>query len=293
MDPEATAKERFRHFGSIEGVEESSGNSSLAGVLSQLSPTNLEYYQTAGMMKDLLLGIRNNDDTTKIDNAVEKGRSTLLASDLMTSPLFIATLFTLFGQILIAAFQQTGKIEYLNEAISIRRQAVETSLSPALRFAGLYLLSSSLLARFALFPGYRTQDPDEALEILSEYVSCAHASLLDRFHCACMWAVLARYIRHSSVSTAYETALSMKQDTVLFSPTLQLQHATLATDDITQTLSLDYASYRINQQQLEETIEVLERGRALLWSEMRHLRTSIDRLLNADPVLGHKFAAVN
>ena len=66
------------------------------------------------------------------------------------------------------------------------------------------------------------------------------------------------------------------QDTVLFSPTLQLQHATLATDsddDIgTRSLPMDYASYRVDQHQLEEAIEVLERGRALLWSELRHLR---------------------
>jgi hypothetical protein len=108
-----------------------------------------------------------------------------------------------------------------------------------------------------------------------------------------MWARYARLTRHSSVSTAYVTALSLLQDTVFFSPTLQLQHANLATHDITQSLSLDYASYWVDQHQLEEAIEVLERGRALLWSEMRHLRTSIDPLLRADPVLGHKFAAVN
>jgi hypothetical protein len=82
-------------------------------------------------------------------------------------------------------------------------------------------------------------------------------------------------------------------DIVLFSPTLQLQHATLAMDDDAQSMPLDYASYQLDHHQLEEAIEVLERGRALLWSEMRHLRTSIDQFLSADPVLGHKFAAVN
>ena len=85
------------------------------------------------------------------------------------------------------------------------------------------------------------------------------------------------------------------QDTVLFSPTLQLQHATLAKDSSVMeffSFSLDYASYWVDQHQLEEAIKVLERGRALLWSEMRDLRTSIDQLLSADPVLGHKFAAV-
>jgi CHAT domain-containing protein len=84
------------------------------------------------------------------------------------------------------------------------------------------------------------------------------------------------------------------QDTVLFSPTLRLQHTTLTVQGIiTQTLSLDYASYWVDHHQLEEAIETLEKGRVLLWSEMRCLRTSIDQLLEVDPDLAHKFAAVN
>jgi CHAT domain-containing protein len=85
------------------------------------------------------------------------------------------------------------------------------------------------------------------------------------------------------------------QDTLLLSPTLQLQHSTLAThdNDIIQSLSLDYASYRVDLDQLEEAIETLERGRAVLWSEMRRLRVSIDQLVEVDPELGRKFAAVN
>ena len=83
------------------------------------------------------------------------------------------------------------------------------------------------------------------------------------------------------------------QDTVLCSPTLQMQHTALAMYDITQGLSLDYASYLVDNHQLEVAIETLERGRALLWSEMRLLRAPIDQLLDADPDLGYKFAAVN
>ncbi len=58
-------------------------------------------------------------------------------------------------------------------------------------------------------------------------------------------------------------------------------------------MPLDYASYYVDLRQLEEAIETLERGRALLWSEMRHLHTSVDQFLQADPHLGHKFAAVS
>jgi hypothetical protein len=154
-------------------------------------------------------------------------------------------------------------------------------------------LSMSLLVRSHYFPGYRTQDLDEALELLSQYVRNALASLPDRFWLACRWAFVARFSRHPSILTAYETCVSLMQDTVLFSPTLQLQHVTLTTHVITQSLPLDYASYRIDHNQLEAAIETLERGRALLWSEMRRLRAPIDKLLEVDPDLGYRFEAVS
>ena len=281
LDPELATNRRFDYFGSIEGVEDSSENW-LINALPQ------EYKQTIVRMQDLLSGIRNTDDTREIDEAIEKGRSIALASDLD------AAIHDLFGRILFEAFERTKRIEYLNESIGVRRQQIEYRLSQPARFLGLPPLSASLLARFRHFPGYCTQDLDDALELFSQFVSGAHASVPDRFHFACAWAIIARLTRHSSISTAYETALLLIQDSVLFSPTLQLQHSTLATaPHFTQSLSLDYASYRIDRNQVEEAIEVLERGRALLWSEMRHLRTSVDKILSADPVLGHKFAAVN
>jgi hypothetical protein len=279
MDPEIPAMLRFLHFGSIEEVKESCIN-----LWANVLPENDT--QTRGRMNDLLFGIHNTDDTTEIDEAIEKGRS-ILASSPDTATL------SLFSDLLYEAFNRTTKIEYLNESISTYRQLIKSPLSQTDRFRTLPDLSESLLARFHYFPGYCTQDLDEALEVLSQIVSSVHASVPYRFLQACVWAIFARHTGHSSVSTAYVTALSLMQDSVLFSPTLQLQHSTLATDNITQSLSLDYASHRVDQHQLEEAIEVLERGRALVWSEMRHLRTSIDQLLKVDPDLGHKIAEVN
>jgi CHAT domain-containing protein len=56
---------------------------------------------------------------------------------------------------------------------------------------------------------------------------------------------------------------------------------------------LDYASYHISTGHLEQAIETLERGRGLLWSEMRGLRTSIDQIRLADSNLADKFSTVN
>ena len=58
-------------------------------------------------------------------------------------------------------------------------------------------------------------------------------------------------------------------------------------------MPLDYVSYQFDLGQLEHRIETLERGRAVLWSEMRLLRISVDQLMQADPQLGYKFAAIS
>jgi tetratricopeptide (TPR) repeat protein len=285
FQPEDLAKRRFKYFGPIEGLEASSDNSFL---LSQpVSVTS----QTIDRMKSLLVGIRDNDDTTKIDEAIENGR-TMLAAHPPTDP-FKPFLFELLGQILYEAFERTEMIKYLNESIGTRRQVFDYPIAHPLRFRAYNQLSRTLLARFVFFPGHCMQDLDEGIHLLSQCASDRHVNFPKRFHFACEWAYVARRTRHHTLSTAYESAVSLMQGTLLFSPTLQLQHTTLATYHDTHSMPLDYASYQVDLNQLEEAIETLERGRALLWSEMRHLRTSIDRLLEAHPDLGHKFAAVN
>ena len=147
-----------------------------------------------------------------------------------------------------------------------------------------------------IFRGHHMQDLHAIVELIPQILNDGSGwlSLLIRLHFACSWAYIARDSQHRSVSTAYEIALSLKQDIAPLSLTLQLQHATLTTLSVhTREMPLDYALYQVEQGQLEQAIETLERGRALLWTEMRHLRTSTDRLLDADPELGHKFVALN
>ena len=100
--------------------------------------------------------------------------------------------------------------------------------------------------------------------------------------------------RHPSISTVYETAMSLLQESLVFSPTLQIQHFRLArTLGEERTLSSDYASYQIGTRQIKRAIVTLERGRALLWSEMRGLLTSTDQLTTANLVLAERFADIN
>ncbi|KAH9026041.1 hypothetical protein EDB85DRAFT_1980366 [Lactarius pseudohatsudake] len=58
-------------------------------------------------------------------------------------------------------------------------------------------------------------------------------------------------------------------------------------------LKSEYPSYQIEMGRFKRAIETLERGRALLLSEMQGLHTSTDQLRAADPAPAERFAAVN
>ena len=276
---EHAGKNRSKNFGPIDGLEGSSSSDPL--------PANLvDVVFKQCPLRKLLNGIRDFS-ITDIEGAIESGRSLLSDPSDLTSLLH-------FGQILFEAFSRTENIDHLNESIHTYRQLLEHRLPKYLRIATLYELSNTLYFRFMVSPGRSLQDLQEMVELYPQFLDSWETSLPDKFRCACWWAFHAHVIQHPSTSTAYETTLSLMQDFAPFSPTLQLQHATLTTlPGFTLSMPLAYASYQVQHGKLEQAIETLERGRALLWSEMRHLRTSVDQILEADPELGHKFATLN
>ena len=299
---ENATRQRFRYFGSVDGLEASPRNHSpLSQLKSRLVPLEQVPFENIRPMVDqvretveifagLLYRIRSNN-IPDLEEAIEVGRSMLLSSTPRDSATSLASFS--FSKILFEAFKRTKKIEYLNESISTNRQALGLPLLPSLRVNMLYDLSVFLLTRSRFFPDHHTGDLDEALELVSQCIDNKHGSLPVRCRLACQRASIARRTLHPSMSRAYESAVSLIQNALLFAPTLQQQHTTLTLSDDYHRMSLDYASYQVDLHQLEEAVVTLERGRALLWSEMRHFRTSVDELLQTDPQLGQKFAAVN
>ena len=78
-----------------------------------------------------------------------------------------------------------------------------------------------------------------------------------------------------------------------YAPTVSIQHTRLvAMGQNCQTMPLDYASFQIQLGLFEEAFETLEKGRALLWSEMRGLRAPVAQLIEDSP-LAKRFADVN
>ena len=234
-------------------------------------------------------------DKAEIEEAAKYCR--LLLAYLLQRPDDAVTLtYLVMGKsahFLLRAFDVTNNPLYLDESIDAYRAILRMpNATPLIDFTLIEGLFSSVSSRFQL--SKNRKDFAEIIELSSIATTHAHGTVPDRFRYSCHWARTARTSGHPSTSTAYQSAISLMQDCLAFAPILEIQHFRLvAMRNQYETLPLDYASYLLHMGKTEAAIETLERGRGLIWSEMRGLRTSIDRLRMADLTLAEKFESVN
>jgi len=200
------------------------------------------------------------------------------------------------ARLLGRAFERTHRIWDINESIGLLRGVIKSPMGQILCDAVFPALISSLLKRHTSSHG--NQYIPDMIETFDEYFPLAadsrYSPLPKRLEHSCIWAKFSRGAGRPSVSTAYEKAMSLMEDLVIFAPNLQSQHTTLVAKlGKAGQLPVDYASHLIHINQLERAIETLERGRALLWSELRGFRTSVDQLSAVDPFLAQTFTAIN
>ena len=231
-----------------------------------------------------------HDDITTIEESI-KYRRMLLATTHPSDP-SISFRLSSFGNFLYLAFRRARRVEYLDESITHHRKVLGLENAWLIHFATIRRLIGSLSIRWQL--SHHKLDLDEIMHLFTLGVSGRNATVATRFKLACHWAYSARVYRHPSVLTAYKNAMSLMQESLVFAPTLPIQHDRLVERrDLYEKTPLDFASYHIRAGQLEQAVETLEQGRALLWSEMRGLRTSTDLLRVADPLLAERFTAIN
>ena len=194
--------------------------------------------------------------------------------------------------VLYLAFKKTKKISYLDESITLSYDIFDLGSSQHFRFYVIRTLVRSLRTREELLG--RREDLHDAIRLISMVIDDQYAREPDRFRLSCQWAILARNIGHAPTSTAYKSAFLLMQRPLSFAPTVSAQHARLvAMGEDCQTMPLDYASFQIQLGRFEEAIEILEKGRALLWSEMRDLRTPMAQHIEEDSPLSKRFTEIN
>ncbi|KAH8984990.1 CHAT domain-containing protein [Lactarius hatsudake] len=300
-------KKRFEYFGVTTSLAESpSGDpDAVTTHSSSQRPATFEWgiAKSSGdpedertqLLHELLTSIRN-DEVSNIEEAVEYGRT--LSSSSHSSDRYPSIPVYYFAEILLESFQRGNNSEYLDDAITTYRNVLGMPGIQRIRhLATLGLLGS--LGKHIQLPGHKRhqQDLDEMMPLFLEIVNDQSARVSVRLQFSVTWAHNARRFGpfgYPSILVAYQTAMTLMQDTLVFSPTLQIQHSRLVSmNEGARTLPLDYASYHVQMGLLEDAIEILERGRALLWSEMRGLRVSVNHLCAVDPALAEKFAAIN
>ncbi|KAH9162900.1 CHAT domain-containing protein [Lactarius sanguifluus] len=204
-----------------------------------------------------------------------------------------ANSITFLRNVLLLAFNKTSNTGYLDEIIAVSYDILElTSVYNTRGFQAFQSLVSFLIIRFKLSD--RKEDLLEVLRLIPLGIDSQYALEPARFQLSCQWAFLARTISHPTTLTAYKTAISLMQKSLSFAPTVSIQHAHLvALRKDCQSMPLDYASFQIDFGRFEEAIEILEQGRALLWSEMRGFRTTLTQLTEEDLPLATRFTEIN
>jgi CHAT domain-containing protein len=291
---------------SIESV--AAGIQDLRHRLSTTVPRTLDYRQCLKMLVDSLhTKISLTKDPTDIEEAIKYSR--LLLDSIPPGGIASCHASISLARLLKLAFGHTDNIEQLNESIGLLSAVLKVPAGHALCNDIVGNLISSLFDRDKFVLGTQNRDAPEArqamrqtiqtvIEILHLAAENKFTSVRSRLTHSFM---LAKSLRHLSrgeigtdaVSTAYEKAMSLMQDSVILAPNLQFQHTHLVAMLEVEKVPLDYASYLVNIRQREQAIVILERGRALLWSELRGLRTSIQHIAGVDPVLAEKFTAIS
>ncbi|KAH9014874.1 CHAT domain-containing protein [Lactarius pseudohatsudake] len=232
----------------------------------------------------------HTNDISDIEESIKYSRLSLDATH--SHDQWRAILLASLRNVLFLAFEKTSKIDYLDESITISYDILALNGAQFVHFRAIWKLVSSLLTRERLLG--RREDRLEAIRLMSMAVDDRYAQEPDRFRLSCEWAIVARNIGHPTTLIAYKTAMSLVQKSLSFAPTVSIQHTRLvAMVEYCQTMPLDYASFQIKLGRCEEAVETLEQGRALLWSEMRGLRTPMVQLVEEDPPLAKRFAEIN
>ncbi|KAI0258268.1 hypothetical protein BC834DRAFT_975309 [Gloeopeniophorella convolvens] len=130
------------------------------------------------------------------------------------------------------------------------------------------LLAVMCLQRFERL--HQQEDLDECLSMFEAGSGGTDLNRAWKMGYLVIWAHVARRFNHPSTRLAYETYMRVMQRAVEWWPALQAQHATFRSGEALGAHALlDYASYQIEQGQLEAAVETIEQDKSLRRSTKR------------------------
>ena len=188
-------------------------------------------------------------------------------------------------------YQQSGSMEDLEEAITYNREALALcSLGHPDRSMTLEELAKSVLIRYQKLGGIK--DLEESFMLCEQAAGDMTASFRYRLNVAIRWADAAQLHRHSSVINAYSILFYLLDRSLISHPNIESQHKFLSISQASKSLASDAASAAIGAQNVQTAVELLERGRFILWSKMGGYRHPLDHLRHVDIQLADRLQTI-
>ncbi|PSR85644.1 hypothetical protein PHLCEN_2v5373 [Hermanssonia centrifuga] len=234
-------------------------------------------------LRHLALSIITRQVNRPVDN-VEEG-IVLLRKSLAIIPAGHPEKLRALGALAMATLWQCELGRYQEEALELCREfvAAHRQFDPD---NTSYCAAVGQLAKACWFKG----DYEEAAIRYDQAANMRYAIPHARFTVTKMWARQARQAGHSSSLRAHTKALELLDQCLTSTPTIDLQHQFLTEN--ASALASNAAACAIEKESLEIAVQVLEQGRALLWSRMRGYRHSIEQLQESNPDLAEEFKGV-
>ncbi|KAH9485970.1 hypothetical protein JR316_0000031 [Psilocybe cubensis] len=178
-------------------------------------------------------------------------------------------------------YETEGALTDLEEAIALYRESL------GIRPPGHPDRSSSLL-HLAYFLGRRfihSQNPDdvqESFRLYAEAATDATSFLPHRLESAIGWMEQARVYQHDSLLESCRAALHLLNRSLINRGDVESQQRFLATTIVPKYLASDAAASVISIGNLQATVELLEQGRAILWSKVSAYKDPLEDLRQVD-----------
>ncbi|KAF9062535.1 CHAT domain-containing protein [Rhodocollybia butyracea] len=250
----------------------------------------------AYLLQNLGSGLRNRFQQTgrlrDLDESIQLSQEALQLCPL-GHPDYASSLHNL-GLGLRNRFQQTGHLKDLDESIRLNEAAVLLHpVGHSKRASVLQDLGLGLWIRFQ-----QTSHQEYLKECLSASKQGAediHSLVSDCLVAVKNW-VRFTWPHHDLAQSnldAYITGLSLISRSLSMIPVISLQYQHLSSTINLPEFVSDGASQAIKLGQRALAVEIIEQGRGLLWSELRGLRTPMDRLQALDPSLADELMQIN
>ena len=177
-------------------------------------------------------------------------------------------------------------VKYLSEAKHILPTDHPFQLTVGSSLASIHLIQCDIVPK-----SDKNLYKTKAFELFDHAANHSPASAKDRFHTAVLWAREAHLRGHQSSLHAYTKSLTLLGHRLILAPTIESQQNLLAT--VPKALALNAASSSIDQGDFRSAIELLEQGRAILWSKLRGYRHPLDKLRTIDKELFDQFVSLH